>query len=66
MYTNPTTNQSSKLQDILELPVLADACVRGGHFFQQALDLTAHAARLAARWLRVSHTYNASRTRRAR
>jgi hypothetical protein len=38
---------SSKLQDILELPVLADACVRGGHF-QEALDLTAHAARLAA------------------
>jgi conserved oligomeric Golgi complex subunit 8 len=40
---------SSKLQDILELPVLADACVRGGHF-QEALDLTAHAARLAARF----------------
>ncbi|KAI0262642.1 Dor1-like family-domain-containing protein [Russula aff. rugulosa BPL654] len=43
---------SSKLQDILELPVLADACVRGGHF-QEALDLTAHAARLAARFPHV-------------
>ena len=40
---------SSKLQDMLELPVLADACVRGGHF-QEALDLTAHAARLASRF----------------
>ena len=43
---------SSKLQDILELPVLADACVRGGHF-QEALDLAAHAARLAARFPHV-------------
>ncbi|KAH9991099.1 Dor1-like family-domain-containing protein [Russula vinacea] len=43
---------SSKLQDILELPVLADACVRGGHF-QEALDLTAHAARLATRFPQV-------------
>jgi conserved oligomeric Golgi complex subunit 8 len=39
---------SSNLQDVLELPVLADACVRGGHF-QEALDLASHAARLAAR-----------------
>lgn len=43
---------SSKLQDVLELPVLADACVRGGHF-QEALDLAAHAARLAARFPHV-------------
>ena len=43
---------SSKLQDILELPVLADACVRGGHF-QEALDLATHAARLAARFPHV-------------
>ena len=43
---------SLKLQDILELPVLADACVRGGHF-QEALDLAAHAARLAARFPHV-------------
>ena len=43
---------SSKLQDILELPVLADACVRAGHF-QEALDLAAHAARLAARFPHV-------------
>ena len=43
---------SSKLQDILELPVLADACVRGGHF-QEALDLAAHAAKLAARFPHV-------------
>ena len=43
---------SSKLQDILELPVLADACVRGAHF-QEALDLAAHAARLAARFPHV-------------
>ncbi|KAI0262301.1 Dor1-like family-domain-containing protein, partial [Gloeopeniophorella convolvens] len=43
---------SSKLQDILELPVLADACVRGGHF-QEALDLASHAARLAARFPHV-------------
>jgi conserved oligomeric Golgi complex subunit 8 len=43
---------SSKLQDILELPVLADACVRGGHF-QEALDLAAHAERLAARFPHV-------------
>ncbi|KAI0290617.1 Dor1-like family-domain-containing protein [Russula brevipes] len=43
---------SSKLQDILELPVLADACVRGGHF-QEALDLALHAARLAARFPHV-------------
>jgi len=43
---------SSKLQDILELPVLADACVRGGHF-QEALDLAAHASRLAARFPHV-------------
>jgi len=43
---------SSKLQDILELPVLADACVRGGHF-QGALDLAAHAARLAGRFPHV-------------
>ncbi|KAI9509139.1 Dor1-domain-containing protein [Russula earlei] len=40
---------SSKLQDILELPLLADACIRGGHY-QEALDLAAHAARLAARF----------------
>jgi hypothetical protein len=39
---------SSKLQDILELPVLPDACVRRTHF-QEALDLATHAARLAAR-----------------
>lgn len=43
---------SSKLQDVLELPVLADACVRGGHF-QEALDLATHAARLAARFPHV-------------
>jgi len=43
---------SSKLQDILELPVLADACVRGGHF-KEALDLATHAARLAARFPHV-------------
>jgi hypothetical protein len=33
-------------------PVLADACVRAGHF-QEALDLAAHAARLAARFPHV-------------
>src|SRR6266404_670262 len=43
---------SSKLQDILELPILADACVRGGHF-QEALDLASHAARLVARFPHV-------------
>ncbi|KAH9971002.1 Dor1-like family-domain-containing protein [Lactifluus volemus] len=43
---------SSKLHDILELPVLADACVRGGHF-QEALDLASHAARLAAQFPHV-------------
>jgi hypothetical protein len=43
---------SAKLQEILELPLLADACVRGGHF-QEAVDLTAHAARLAARFPHV-------------
>jgi len=48
---------SSKLQDILELPVLADACVRGGHF-QEALDLAAHAARLAARFPRVQAVHD--------
>ncbi|KAH9973379.1 Dor1-like family-domain-containing protein [Russula compacta] len=43
---------SLKLQDVLELPVLADACVRGSHF-QEALDLATHAARLAARFPHV-------------
>ena len=43
---------SSKLQDILELSVLADAYLRGAHF-QVALDLAAHAARLAARFPHV-------------
>jgi hypothetical protein len=37
---------SSKLQDILEQSILADACIREGNF-QEVLDLTAHATRLA-------------------
>jgi hypothetical protein len=40
------------LQDFLELPILAAVCVRGGHF-QEALDLTTHAARLATRFPHV-------------
>ncbi|KAI0033854.1 Dor1-domain-containing protein [Vararia minispora EC-137] len=40
---------SAKLQDVLELPLLAETCVRNG-FFQEALDLAAHAASLAARF----------------
>jgi hypothetical protein len=40
------------LLDILELPVLADACVRGGHS-QEAPNFTAHAARLVTRFPHV-------------
>ena len=40
------------MQDIRELPVLADACVRGAHF-QEALDLAAH----AVRWPLVSRGF---------
>ena len=40
---------SAKLQDVLELPLLAETCVRNGAF-QEALDLAAHAASLAARF----------------
>jgi hypothetical protein len=44
---------STKLQDLLELPLLAETCVRNG-FFQEALDLAAHAATLAARFPNVT------------
>ncbi|KAI9459187.1 Dor1-domain-containing protein [Lactarius psammicola] len=47
--------QSSRRRAALtssKLPVLTDACVRAGHF-QEALDLAAHAARLAARFPHV-------------
>ncbi|KZV59533.1 Dor1-domain-containing protein [Peniophora sp. CONT] len=44
---------SAKLQDVLEIPLLAEACVRNG-YFQEALDLAAHAATIAARFPAVS------------
>ncbi|VDC04260.1 unnamed protein product [Peniophora sp. CBMAI 1063] len=44
---------SAKLQDVLEIPLLAEACVRNG-YFQEALDLAAHAATLATRFPTVS------------
>ncbi|THH18840.1 hypothetical protein EW146_g2202 [Bondarzewia mesenterica] len=43
---------STKLQDVLELPLLAEACVRNGAF-QETLDLAAHAESLATRFPNV-------------
>jgi conserved oligomeric Golgi complex subunit 8 len=48
---------SSKLQDILEQSMLADACVCGGNF-QEVFDLTAHATRLAVHFLHMHAKVN--------
>lgn len=42
-------DQSSKLNDILELPFLTETCIRNG-FYAEALDLHSHATALAAKF----------------